>query len=294
MTNWIVAANVAAIVVVSIAGLKFAHLSHWTPFIPANTGRFGAFGKSGVLTGAAIVFFAYVGFDAVSTMAQETQNAQRVVPLALIGALAICTVLYGLIALMITGLMDYHALAVADPVYVALAAAGPGLSWAKALVAAVIIVGLIAALLVTLLGQVRIFFAMARDGLLPKAFMAVHPRRRIPHIGTIVTGTIAAVIAGAFPLKLLGELISLGTLLAFVVVCVGVIVLRRLRPDLPRPFRVPAYPWTPLFGVIVCVGLMASLPRETWMRLLVWLAMGMAVYWGYSARYSLLRGESKT
>jgi APA family basic amino acid/polyamine antiporter len=294
LNNLIVAANVVAIVVVSAAGLTFAQFYHWMPFIPANTGRFGSFGTSGVLTGAAIVFFAYLGFDAVSTMAQETRNAQRVVPLALIGGLTICMVLYGLVALMVTGLTDYHALGVADPIYVALAAAGPALNWAKSLVAVVIIVGLASAVLVALLAQVRIFFAMARDGLVPKAFMVVHPRWRIPHVGTIVTGAIAAVIAGLFPLRLLGELISIGTLLAFVIVCVGVIVLRRLRPDVPRPFRVPGYPWIPVLGVVVCSGLMASLPQETWVRLLVWLAIGMTVYWSYGSRHSLLRKGSKS
>jgi APA family basic amino acid/polyamine antiporter len=289
LNNLIVIVNVAAIVVVGIAGLSFAQIGHWTPFIPMNAGRFGAFGASGVVTGAAMVFFAYVGFDSVSTMAQETQKPQRAVPLALIGGLAICTVLYGLVALMVTGLTDYRTLAVPDPVYVALAAAGPALNWAKSLVTIVIIVGLLSGVLVALLGQVRIFFAMARDGLLPRAFMVVHPRWRIPHVGTIVTGGLAAMIAGIFPLRLLGELISIGTLLAFAIVCVGVIVLRRLRPDLPRPFRVPAYPWTPLLGVVVCLGLMASLPWATWIRLLVWLALGMFIYWGYGARHSVLR-----
>jgi len=240
LNDVIVAANILAIVVVGVAGLAFAKIGHWTPFIPPNAGHFGTFGVSGVLTGAAIVFYAYVGFDSVSAMAQDAQNPQRVVPWALIGALAICAVLYALIALMITGLADYRMLDVADPIYVALAAGGPVLAWAKTLVTIVIIVGLVSTLLVTLLGQVRIFYAMARDGLLPKVFMAVHPLWRTPHVGTIITGGVAASIAAVFPLKLLGELISIGTLLAFAIVCVGVIVLRRLRPDLPRPFRAPA------------------------------------------------------
>jgi APA family basic amino acid/polyamine antiporter len=289
VNNVIVAANVVAILIVGVAGLAFAHPSYWSPFVPPNTGHFGAFGVSGVFSGAAIVFYAYVGFDSVSTMAQETRNAQRVVPIALIVALVVCAVLYTLIALMVTGLADYHTLAVPDPVYVALAAAGPKLAWARSLVGAVIVVGLVSALLVTLIGQVRIFFAMARDGLLPKMFMAVHPRWRTPHIGTIVTGIAAALIAGAFPLKLLGELISIGTLLAFAIVCLGVLVLRRQRPDLHRPFRVPGYPWTPLAGIAVCIGLMASLPRGTWTRLVVWLAIGLLVYRSYGMRHSLMR-----
>jgi len=285
----IVVAKVAVILVVSIAGLLYANGSHWSPMIPSNTGAFGDFGISGVVTGSAIVFYAYVGFDAVSTMAQETHNPRRNVPLALIASLAICTALYVLVALMITGLADYRLLNVPDPVYVALAQAGPALAWAKPLIGAVVVVGLISALLVTLLGQVRIFYAMARDGLLPKLFMAVHPRWRTPHLGTLVTGITTAVIAGLFPLQLLGELISIGTLLAFAIVCLGVIVLRQRRPDLPRPFRVPGYPWVPLAGIVICIALMASLPHDTWLRLVIWLALGFVVYAAYGVRHSQLR-----
>jgi basic amino acid/polyamine antiporter, APA family len=287
----IVLGNVLAIVVMGVAGLMHAHPEHWTPFIPANTGRFGEFGISGVCAGAAIVFYAYVGFDAVSTMSQETRNPARVVPLALIAALGICTLLYVLVALMVTGLVDYHLLAVPNPISVALAAGGPSLAWAKVLVDAVIAVSLVSALLVTLLGQVRIFFAMAKDGLLPGMFAAVHPRWRTPHLGTVVTGLTAALIAGFFPLKLLGELISIGTLLAFMVVCLGVGVLRRGRPELKRTFRVPGYPWTPALGVISCLALMLSLPRDTWIRLVVWLILGAGVYFGYGRRHSRLRHE---
>jgi basic amino acid/polyamine antiporter, APA family len=292
VNDLIVVAKVVVIVIVGVAGLLFAHPSHWLPFIPPNTGRAGEFGVSGVVTGAAIVFYAYVGFDAVSTMSQETHNPRRTVPLALIVSLTICTALYVLIALMITGLADYHVLNVSDPVYVALAAAGPALAWAKPLVGAVVVVGLISALLVTLLGQVRIFYAMARDGLLPKVFLAVHPRWGTPHIGTLVTGLTATIIAGVFPLNLLGELISIGTLLAFAIVCLGVVVLRHRRPDLHRPFRVPAYPWIPLAGIAVCMALMASLPRDTWIRLAVWLALGFLVYGAYGAKHSRVRRDS--
>ena len=287
----IVVAKVLAIVIVGVAGLHYANVDHWTPFIPANSGRFGEFGISGVMTGAAIAFYAYVGFDCVSSMSQETRDAQRVVPWALILTLVICTVLYVLIALMVTGLADYRQLSVADPVYVALDAAGPVLSWAKSLVGAVVVVGLISTILVGLLGQVRIFYAMGRDGLLPPWFAAVHPRSRVPIAGTLLTGLGTALVAGVFPLTLLGELISIGTLLAFAIVCIGVMVLRRRRPELPRAFRVPGYPWVPIGGVVVCVALMASLPADTWVRLVVWLLLGFAAYAAYGFRHSLLRSS---
>jgi basic amino acid/polyamine antiporter, APA family len=289
INDLIVVAKVIAIVIVGVAGLMYANAANWTPFIPPNTGQFGEFGMSGVVTGAAIVFYAYVGFDTVSSMSQETRNAQRVVPWALILSLVICTALYVLVALMVTGLADYRQLSVSDPVYRALDAAGPALAWAKSLVGAVVVVGLISALLVTLLGQVRIFYAMGRDGLLPPLFSAVHPRSRVPSAGTLITGVGAALVAGAFPLRLLGELISIGTLLAFAIVCIGVMVLRRRRPELPRPFRVPGYPWVPIGGVVVCVALMASLPGDTWLRLVVWLILGLALYAAYGYRHSLLR-----
>lgn len=289
VNDLIVIAKIAVILVVGVAGLLFAQVEHWSPFVPPNDGGFGKFGISGVIAGAGIVFYAYIGFDAVSSMAQETRDAQRVVPRALIGSLAICTVLYVLVALMVTGLADYRELGVPDPVYAAITQAGPKMAWAKPLIGAVVIVGLISALLVTLLGQARIFYAMARDGLLPPMFAAVHPRTHTPRLGTLITGVAAAATAGVFPLRLLGELISIGTLLAFAIVCLGVIVLRRRQPGLARPFRAPGYPWTPLGGVIVCVALMACLPADTWIRLAVWLVIGAALYVGYGLRHSTLR-----
>ena len=294
VNNVIVVAKILAIVIVAAAGIFYVHAANWTPFIPPNLGHFGAFGWSGVVQGAAIVFFAYIGFDAVSTLGQEAKHPQRTIPVSLIASLAICAVLYLAVSLVITGLADYHVLNVPDPIYVALDRAGPGLAWVRWLVAVVAVVGLVSVLLVTLLGQVRIFFAMGRDGLLPAAFARVHRKSRTPHIGTWVSGIVAALAAGLAPLALLGELISIGTLLAFAIVCGGVWVLRLTRPDLPRPFRVPLSPWVPLLGMLSCLALMGSLPIGTWWRLLVWLVLGVALYGFYGASHSKLNARPQS
>ncbi|HEX7114581.1 MAG TPA: amino acid permease [Steroidobacter sp.] len=286
INNLMVCGKIAAILVVGVAGVIHADPANWSPFLPANTGVSGAYGWTGVLQGAAILFFAYVGFDAVSTMAQETRNPQRTIPFSLIGTLAVCTALYVLVSLAITGLADYRELDVADPIYVALDRGGPALAWAKSIVSVVVVFGLFSVLIVTLLGQTRIFYAMGQDGLLPACFARVSPRTGTPQMSTIVTGVVAAIAAGFLPLTVLGELISMGTLLAFSVVCIGVIVLRRTKPDMPRAFRVPCSPWLPAIGVLSCTYLMWSLPGSTWMRLLLWLAVGGLVYGLYGVRHS--------
>ena len=282
----IVTVKVAAILAVVVVGWHLIDAANWHPFVPPNTGKFGAFGWSGVLLGAGVVFFAYLGFDAVSTLAEETKSPQRTVPISLFASLAICTVLYIGVSLVITGLISYRELDVPDPLYRALDAAGPDLVWLKAFVAVTAVVGLVSVVLTCLLGQVRIFYAMACDGLLPSAFARVHPRLATPHVGTALTGAVAAVTAGIVPLDVLGELISIGTLLAFSIVCAAVPVLRRTRPDAHRPFRAPFVPALPLLGVLSCVVLMFSLPASTWIRLLVWLALGLAIYWLYGRRHS--------
>jgi APA family basic amino acid/polyamine antiporter len=249
------------------------------------------------MAGAGIVFFSYLGFDAVSTLAEETRNPQRTVPLSLFASLLICTLLYVGVSIVVTGLVRYSTLDVPDPLYSALAAAGSSVSWLKVIVAVTAILGLVSVILTCLIGQVRIFFAMARDGLLPTAFASVHPRLRTPHIGTLVTGAVAALTAGLVPLDALGELISIGTLLAFAIVCAAIPLLRsrERRPgeDLgslrATPFRTPFVPALPLLGVISCLVLMYSLPNGTWVRLIVWLAVGLAIYAGYGHRHSKLR-----
>ncbi len=259
-------------------GFKYVNTANWTPFIPPNTGEVGHYGWSGVIRGAAVIFFAYIGFDAVSTAAQEAKNPQKDLPIGMLGSLAICTVLYILMALVMTGLAHYSELNVPHPVFVAIEKAGPALAWLGLFVNIGAIAGLASVVLVMLMGQPRIFFTMARDGLLPPVFGKVHPKFGTPYVSTIVTGLVAAVIAGMFPIGLLGELVSIGTLLAFVIVCGGIIVLRRKQPDLPRPFRTPMVPLVPILGILTCLGMMALLPKDTWLRLIIWLAIGLAIY----------------
>jgi basic amino acid/polyamine antiporter, APA family len=292
----IVLAKLVAILAVVFVGFRYVHPANWHPFIPPNTGHFGHFGLSGVMAGAGIVFFAYLGFDAVSTLAEETAKPQRTVPISLFASLLICTLLYIGVSVVITGMVKFTELDVPDPLYSALAAAGSSLTWLKAVVALTAILGLVSVVITCLIGQVRIFYAMARDGLLPQAFGAVHPRLGTPHIGTLITGVVSALTAGFVPLDILGELISIGTLLAFAIVCAAVPILRRRTPaSLGQSgegrvvFRTPLVPLIPFLGVTSCVILMCSLPADTWIRLVVWLAMGIAVYGSYGYRHSKLR-----
>lgn len=265
-TTAIVVAKVAVIVVVTIAAFGHVDSANWSPFIPENTGHFGAYGWSGVFQGTAIVFFAYMGFDAVSTLGQEARDPQRTIPRSLIGSLVICAVLYVGVSLAATGLMDYRQLNVPDPLYRALDAAAGALAWAKPLVGFVAVFGLISVLFAALIGQSRIFYSMGRDGLLPASFARVHSSTGVPLVGTLVTAGIAMFAAGWLPLGLLSELISIGTLLAFGLVCVGVIVLRIVQPEVPRSFHVPWVPFIPICGALACAYVMWTLPLGTWLR----------------------------
>ena len=286
----IVLAKVAALIVLVVVGARYVHPGNWRPFIPENGGSFGQFGWSGLARGAGILFFAYLGFDGVSTLAEEARNPQRTLPWSLFASLLICTVLYVGVSLVITGLADYRSLAVADPLYYALSAAHAPLGPLKALVSVVALVGLVSVVLACIVGQVRIFYSMARDGLLPPALARVSGAQQTPVIGTMVTGCVAALIAGVIPLATLGELISLGTLLAFTMVCLGVLVLRRIEPGAQRPFRTPWVPLVPALGIVSCVALMLSLPGATWLQLCAWGAVGLVVYAAYGRRHSRLRG----
>jgi APA family basic amino acid/polyamine antiporter len=275
------------IVVLVIAfGLPLIMGDNLEPFIPPNTGTWGEFGWSGVFRATGVIFFAYIGFDAVSVAAQEARNPQRDMPIGILGSLLICTVLYILMALTMTGLAPYTSLNVAYPVFVAINNAGPQLAWLGFLVNVGAVVGLASVVLVLLLGQSRVFYAMSRDGLIPPLYCRIHPTFRTPWIGTIVTGMFAGALAGLVPLSILGELVSIGTLLAFAIVCAGILILRVARPNYHRPFKTPLVWVVAPLGMAMCAFMMAFLPLDTWLRLLVWTIIGLAIYYAYGSRHA--------
>lgn len=283
-----VSLKVGIIVIIVIAGLKFVDAANWKPYIPPNTGTFGHFGWSGVLRGAAIIFFSYVGFDTASTTALEARNPQRDLPIGILGALIISAVLYVAMATILTGMVPFQKLDSDAPVAVALDAHRQ-LSWLSPVLKVGVIAGMTSVILTSLLGQPRILLSMADDGLLPPAISRCHPRFKTPHVATVWTGVFAAAIAAVFPLDLLADLISMGILLAFAVVCAGVLVLRRTRPDAHRPFRVPWAPVTCVLGTVFCLGMTLTLSLENWMRLVIWTALGMSIYAFYGFKHSHLR-----
>ncbi|VVB95482.1 Amino acid permease [uncultured archaeon] len=284
--NIIVLVKISVLILFITFGIAYIKTGNWVPFIPPNTGEFGHFGLSGILRGAGVIFFAYFGFDAVSTAAQEARNPKKDMPIGIISSLAISTVLYIAVSLVLTGLVKYDQLLVPDPIAVAVNAAGPGLFWLRPLVKIGAIAGLSSVVLVLLLSQPRIFYTMAKDGLLPKRFASIHPRFKTPYVTTILTGIIAMFVAGLFPIEILGALVSIGTLLAFAIVSASVIVLRRTQPDLPRPFKTPFVPWVPIFGMLFSFTQMIALPVDTWLRLLIWMAIGLVIYFSYGRKHS--------
>ena len=295
----IVITKVAVLLIVIATGAMFIDPANWHPFIPPNAGTFGEYGWSGILRGAGVIFFAYIGFDAVSTSAQEARNPQRDMPRGILGSLAVCTLLFVLVSAVMVGLVPYKAmLNQAAPLVLTIEAAADksiGTPWqgTMAVVKVLVTVGGLAALssvmVVMMLAQPRIFLSMAKDGLLPAWAGRVHPRFRTPHVSTVVTGVVVALAAGFTPIGTLGSLVSIGTLMAFVIVSIGIIVLRRTRPDLPRPFRMPWVPVLPLLSAAVSLTLMLGLPRATWERLLLWMVVGVVVYFLYGRKHSRLR-----
>ena len=263
--------------------------TNWHEFLPPNTGAYGSYGWSGVLRGGAVVFFAYIGFDAVSTAAQEARNPQKDMPIGILGSLIICTILYILVSGLLTATVHYSRLNIGAPV--SLAIRETGVKWGSYVVNAGALAGLSTVMLVMLLGQSRVFYSMAHDGLLWKWAGEIHPKFRTPWKSTAVVGFGAALFGSLVPIGSLGQMVSIGTLLAFVIVCAAVLILRVRRPDLNRPFRTPLVPVVPILGIIVSLGLMASLNAITWVRLVVWLVIGLVIYFTYSVKHSKVRSS---
>ncbi|MEO6471149.1 MAG: amino acid permease [Aeromicrobium sp.] len=306
VTGVLVIIKVSVVMFVVVAGLFFIKLSNYQPFVPhsvASKGESGGsqtlleavfgitpshFGAYGIVAAASVVFFAYIGFDIVATAAEETRHPKRDIPRGIIGSLVICTVLYMAVSIVITGMLKYSDRRMNTGAPLSEAFNANGAHWASKLISLGAVCGLTTVVLVLMLGQARVLFAMSRDGLLPRKLAQVHPRFGTPYIITIVTGLFVAVLAGVVPLSELSKLVSIGTLFAFVLVSAGVIILRRTRPELERSFRVPAVPWIPSFAILACVWLMVNLSVETWIRFVVWLVIGFLIYFTYGARHSRL------
>ena len=288
----IVVVKVTIVIVVICVGFGYINKANYTPFIPDNTGTFGQFGLSGIMRAAAVIFFAYIGFDAVSTAAQEARKPQRDMPIGIIGSLCVCTVLYILFAHVLTGMVPYRTFhGDASPVATVIAL------FPSAALQTTIVVGIIcgytSVILVMLLGQSRVFYSMSRDGLLPGLFSDIHPKFQTPYRCNLAFMVFVSLFSGFLPISKLGEMTSIGTLLAFVIVCIGIIIMRKTNPNAPRPYRTPLVPLVPILGVLVCFAMMVSLDLLTWIRLLVWLAIGLTIYFLYSRHHSHLNIDTK-
>ena len=285
VNGFIVAVKVTIVILVIGLGFAYINRANYVPFIPPNEGEFGHFGISGIMRAAGVIFFAYIGFDAVSTAAQEARNPQKDMPMGIIGSLAICTVLYVGFAYVLTGIVNYKTMS-PTAIYDALHAIG--YDWLGTAVVIGILGGYTSVILVMLLGQSRVFYSMSRDGLLPKLFSDIHPKHRTPWRCNLFFMIFVSLFSGFVPLSSLGDMTSIGTLLAFVIVCGGVMIMRKTQPDLPRPYRTPLVPLVPILGILVCFAMMASLDKLTWIRLVVWLIIGLTIYFGYSRSRSHL------
>lgn len=283
----IVVMKVTVVVIFILFGWGYINQANYVPYIPENTGQSGHFGYSGVLRAAGVVFFAFIGFDAVSTAAQEAKRPQRDMPIGIIGSLVVCTLLYVLFAHVLTGIVPYKELDSAAPVAVAIDRTP--YQWLKTAIKLAIIAGYTSVILVMLLGQSRVFYSMSRDGLLPKLFSDIHPKFRTPWRSNLMFMAFVGAFAAFAPIQIVGEMTSIGTLFAFVLVSIGILVMRKTHPDLPRPFRTPLVPLVPILGILANLGLMAGLGLENWMRLFIWMALGFAIYFGYSRHKSNLQ-----
>ncbi|MEZ0182465.1 amino acid transporter [Flavobacterium oncorhynchi] len=292
INNVLVVVKVAVVIVFIVLGWKFIDTSNYTPYIPKNTGVFGEFGWSGIATGAATVFFAFIGFDAVSTAAQEAKNPQKGMPIGILGSLVICTILYVLFAHVMTGLVPYYKFA-GDAKPAATAFAVTGYDFLQTGLIIAILAGYTSVILVMLMGQSRVFYTMSKDGLLPPFFSEIHSKFRTPWKTNVFFLIFVSLFAGLVPVSDLGHMVSIGTLLAFVLVCIGVMVMRYKMPDAPRSFRTPLVPFVPIAGILICLALMYSLPNESWARLVIWMALGVLIYFVYGKKNSKLNNPEK-
>lgn len=293
LNNIMVVIKMTVIALFIVCGIAYVNTDNWHPFIPDNTGIFGQFGFSGILRGAGVVFFAFIGFDALSTLTQESRNPQRDLPVGMLASLSISTIVYIVIALVLTGIVSYTMLNVSDPIAVAVNALGPNFIWLRFVIKIAILAGLTSVVLVMLLGQTRVFYAMSHDGLLPPAFGKSHPKLQTPFFNTLLVSAIAMVVAGLFPVGILAQIVNMGTLLAFAIVCFGVLLLRYKQPNLHRPFKTPLMPWVPILGTLACVIQMALLPGVTWIQLVAWMILGSFIYFFYGIKHSKVHRDQK-
>ncbi|RCH56626.1 amino acid transporter [Mucilaginibacter hurinus] len=288
VNNMLVVLKVAVVLVFIAVGWGFINPANHDPYIPANTGNFGEFGWSGVLRGAGVVFFAFIGFDAVSTAAQEAKDPKRGMPIGIIGSLLVCTILYVLFSHVMTGVANYTEFKdSAAPVAVAIAKTP--YAWLQQAIIVAILAGYTSVILVMLMGQSRIFYTMSKDGLIPKVFSNVHRKFQTPYKSNILFAVFVSIFAAFVPVKIVGEMVSIGTLFAFVLVCIGVMVMRKSDPDTPRPFKTPWVPFVPIGGIVICIAMMLSLPADTWGRLAAWMVLGLIIYVVYGKKHSLIR-----
>lgn len=288
VNNIIVVIKVSVILLFIAFGLSYIDTNNWIPYIPENTGGYGNFGWTGILRGAAVVFYAYLGFDALSTAAGEAKNPQKDMPKGILISLIICALLYIAVTTVLTGIVNYKELNVDAPIALAIDSTGAGLAWLSPFIKLGAIAGLSSVILVMMLGQSRIYYSISKDGLLPKVFSKIHPSHGVPHNATIFASIVTGLIAGLFPLHVLSELVSIGTLMAFTIVCISIVILRKTQPDLKRPFRTPFVPFVPLFGAAICILQMLSLPWSTWLRMIGWTVLGFIIYFTYGIKHSKL------
>ncbi len=293
VNNIIVVIKVSVILLFIGFGLSYIDTTNWTPYIPENTGDYGNFGWTGILRGAAVVFYAYLGFDALSTAAGEAKNPQKDMPKGILFSLLICALLYIAVTTVLTGIVNYKDLNVDAPIALAIDRTGESLAWLSPLIKLGAIAGLSSVILVMMLGQSRIYYSISKDGLLPKVFSKVNDKHGVPHNATIFASIVTALIAGLFPLHVLSELVSIGTLMAFTIVCISIVILRKTQPDLKRPFKTPLVPFIPLAGAAICIVQMLSLPWSTWERLIGWTVIGFVIYFTYGIKHSKLNGINK-